>query len=597
MILRTVAELPRGHHAGWRWCRRRWGSGSRPSAGTAAYGVPSVLAQLACDVRVLRPVSRTVFHPVPNVDSVLVGLTRRGPAPEPGLRTLVQQAFAHRRKALARSLSLAPGAAPGIRDRARAALEAIGRPADARAEQLAPDGVARPLRGAARMTALRCLAPGKVNICLFIGRARDDGYHPLVSLVQPVSLADELVLTPRRRRRRRGGLPGRRGREPRRARARPLPRGDRLGRPAGAHHDRQARPGRRRHGRRLGGRRRRAAARRGRRRARPHATRRCTASPSSLGADVPSQLAPERCLMTGIGEGVRRLGDPRPVRPADRARPTTRSRRPRSTASSTASVSAATRTSSTGSAARCRAPRATRRCSPSGCCTTTSRRPPARSARRSATRSPTCARPARCARWSPAPARRCSACSPAPTASTHAQAAAAALRERHPHAVAATPVGRGVRRAAWRPEPCTPPGSRARVALTLYLVIRRRAPRQGHARRRRARGGRRAPDRLRRDRAAERRAPASRTPARRSASGPTSLVGAPRVPRDRRVHRPHRTRRDDGDRRRARRRPGRDLADGADRDRVDLRGARRRHVVHARAAGSAASSWSSTARA
>ena len=76
----------------------------------AAYGVPSVLAQLACDVRVLRPISRTVFHPVPNVDSVLVGLQRRGPAPAPELRALVQQGFAHRRKALARSLSLAPGA-------------------------------------------------------------------------------------------------------------------------------------------------------------------------------------------------------------------------------------------------------------------------------------------------------------------------------------------------------------------------------------------------------------------------------------------------------------------------------------------------------
>jgi 4-diphosphocytidyl-2-C-methyl-D-erythritol kinase len=32
-----------------------------------------------------------------------------------------------------------------------------------------------------------------------------------------------------------------------------------------------------------------------------------------LGADVPSQLAPERCLMTGIGEGVRALGDSEPA--------------------------------------------------------------------------------------------------------------------------------------------------------------------------------------------------------------------------------------------------------------------------------------------
>jgi 16S rRNA (adenine1518-N6/adenine1519-N6)-dimethyltransferase len=138
VILRTVADLPRV--TTWvAMVQKEVGERFAARAGTPAYGVPSVLAQLACDVRVLRPVSRTVFHPVPNVDSVLVGLTRRGPAPEPALRTLVQHGFAHRRKALARSLSLAPGAAPGVRDRARAALEAIGRPADARAEQLAPD--------------------------------------------------------------------------------------------------------------------------------------------------------------------------------------------------------------------------------------------------------------------------------------------------------------------------------------------------------------------------------------------------------------------------------------------------------------------------
>ena len=79
--------------------------------GTSAYGLPSVLAQLACDVQVLRPVSRSVFSPVPNVDSVLVGLERTGPAAEPDLRELVAAAFAHRRKALAGSLALAPNAA------------------------------------------------------------------------------------------------------------------------------------------------------------------------------------------------------------------------------------------------------------------------------------------------------------------------------------------------------------------------------------------------------------------------------------------------------------------------------------------------------
>ena len=137
VILRTVTELP-GVTTWVAMVQKEVGERFAARAGTSAYGVPSVLAQLACDVRVLRSVSRTVFLPVPNVDSVLVGLTRRGPAPPPALRALVQQGFAHRRKALPRSLSLAPGAAPETRDRARAALAAIGRPADARAEQLAP---------------------------------------------------------------------------------------------------------------------------------------------------------------------------------------------------------------------------------------------------------------------------------------------------------------------------------------------------------------------------------------------------------------------------------------------------------------------------
>jgi 16S rRNA (adenine1518-N6/adenine1519-N6)-dimethyltransferase len=133
VILRTIEQLP----GATRWVamvQKEVGERFAARAGTAAYGVPSVLAQLACDVKVLRPVSRTVFHPIPNVDSVLVGLTRHRPAPEPGLRGLVQQGFAHRRKALARSVALAGG----DRERVRAALEAMGRPADARAETLAP---------------------------------------------------------------------------------------------------------------------------------------------------------------------------------------------------------------------------------------------------------------------------------------------------------------------------------------------------------------------------------------------------------------------------------------------------------------------------
>jgi 16S rRNA (adenine1518-N6/adenine1519-N6)-dimethyltransferase len=134
-ILKTVEELP----GVTRWVamvQKEVGERFAAGPGTSAYGVPSVLAQLACDVKVVRGVSRSVFHPVPNVDSVLVGLQRTGPAPDPFLRKLVQGAFAHRRKALARSLALSVQA---DRDQVRAALKELGVPEDVRAERLSPD--------------------------------------------------------------------------------------------------------------------------------------------------------------------------------------------------------------------------------------------------------------------------------------------------------------------------------------------------------------------------------------------------------------------------------------------------------------------------
>jgi 16S rRNA (adenine1518-N6/adenine1519-N6)-dimethyltransferase len=138
VLLRTIAELPT--LTDWVvMVQREVGERFAARPGTRAYGVPSVLAQLACEVKVLRPVSRTVFRPVPNVDSVLLGLRRVGPGADPALSRLVHGAFAHRRKALARSLALAgveltPGA--DVRERARAALVELGHPADERAERL-----------------------------------------------------------------------------------------------------------------------------------------------------------------------------------------------------------------------------------------------------------------------------------------------------------------------------------------------------------------------------------------------------------------------------------------------------------------------------
>jgi len=148
-ILRTIEELP-GVSSWLVMVQREVGERLAAAPGAGAYGVPSVLAQLATEVRVVRPVARTVFRPVPNVDSVLISLRRVGPAADPCVRVLVQQAFAHRRKALAGSLALAPDASRSIRDRARAALVDLGHPADGRAERLTPQDfveLARRLRG------------------------------------------------------------------------------------------------------------------------------------------------------------------------------------------------------------------------------------------------------------------------------------------------------------------------------------------------------------------------------------------------------------------------------------------------------------------
>lgn len=43
---------------------------------------------------------------------------------------------------------------------------------------------------------LRTLAPAKVNLGLFVGPTRPDGRHELVSVMQPISLADEVTLEP-----------------------------------------------------------------------------------------------------------------------------------------------------------------------------------------------------------------------------------------------------------------------------------------------------------------------------------------------------------------------------------------------------------------
>ena len=156
VLLKSLAELP-GAGLLVAMVQREVGERLASPPARKSYGATSVLAQLSSEVRVLRRVARTVFHPEPNVDSVLVQLRRRAPFPPPSTVKLVHAAFAHRRKALAGSLALAAGAPQGIRDDVRHALGELGHAPDARAERLAPEELERlaELIGHDRLAALQ----------------------------------------------------------------------------------------------------------------------------------------------------------------------------------------------------------------------------------------------------------------------------------------------------------------------------------------------------------------------------------------------------------------------------------------------------------
>jgi len=77
--------------------------------GGKEYGIPSVKAAWWADVKNVGTVSRSIFWPAPNVDSKLVGFTRRETAGAEEMRekvfTIIDAAFAQRRKMLRSALS------------------------------------------------------------------------------------------------------------------------------------------------------------------------------------------------------------------------------------------------------------------------------------------------------------------------------------------------------------------------------------------------------------------------------------------------------------------------------------------------------------
>ena len=102
---------------------------------TKAYGAVSVLVQLSARKVGFHAVSPSVFRPPPRVHSALVAFERDVVAPISDVRPTVEAAFAHRRKTAANSIGLS-GLAP--RTRVAEALNAMGHPVNARAEELEP---------------------------------------------------------------------------------------------------------------------------------------------------------------------------------------------------------------------------------------------------------------------------------------------------------------------------------------------------------------------------------------------------------------------------------------------------------------------------
>jgi 16S rRNA (adenine1518-N6/adenine1519-N6)-dimethyltransferase len=139
LILRSIDALPSVRS----WCcliQREVADRFLASAGDEAYGAPSVLCGLAFEPAGRHAVSRSVFLPVPNVESSLVAFRRRADWSElaerwPAILAVVAAGFAHRRKTLANSLTLAGWASRAEIERI---CEATGIDPRIRAEALAP---------------------------------------------------------------------------------------------------------------------------------------------------------------------------------------------------------------------------------------------------------------------------------------------------------------------------------------------------------------------------------------------------------------------------------------------------------------------------
>jgi len=134
VLLHLLAALPEIRH-GLVMVQQEVADRLTAAPGSRVYGVPTVKLAWFATARPAGKIPRSVFWPVPNVDSGLVAITRREPPAGAGREAtfaVVDAAFAQRRKTLRAALAGWAGGA----DRAAAALERAGVMPTARAESL-----------------------------------------------------------------------------------------------------------------------------------------------------------------------------------------------------------------------------------------------------------------------------------------------------------------------------------------------------------------------------------------------------------------------------------------------------------------------------
>ena len=74
--------------------------------GTKDYGALSVTVQSMARCRIIKKVPRTLFQPVPNVDSAFVVIEKNGEVPPPNFDGLLKSVFSKRRKKISNSVNL-----------------------------------------------------------------------------------------------------------------------------------------------------------------------------------------------------------------------------------------------------------------------------------------------------------------------------------------------------------------------------------------------------------------------------------------------------------------------------------------------------------